>query len=456
MFASDFRRTAREALRGKWIRTALILLLATLLCATAGVTFFETGSGGFEYDMSLMRFGVTLEDFRDIMSIAMTVTMAINVVSIFVGSIVRVGMFQLGDRLIDGEKPRVSMLFPKGIYAKAILLKLLTMLFVSLWSMLFVIPGIIATYRYAMAEYLLYKYPQLTPMQAISMSKQRMMGQKMNLFVLELSFIGWSLLAALPSSIGLAAAGALIELAGMSPLQACIPLCIGGLASLIGTALLNAYMHTATCGFFRHLDHPWHAHQAETRYGWNPETVETEARDSEEQPQQSAPQRPVDTEPLARELFHRYGCSRQRIMDAGEMETYASYRMDSSVENRWLREYGQALMLRFSHDPEALDDLLPLIGEYGMDELLDRAIERIERHIRQNSLPGEEIMNMAGRCLATACGGAFTDRLSYVQRKQAQVFDIAQRLAAELDEKEPDGGWRSAYAMICRLSGTEY
>ena len=448
MFASDFRREAREALRKKWLRTSLILLLATLLGATAGITLFETGSGGFEYDMRMLQFGVTLERFRDIMGIVMAVTMVINAISIFIGSLMRVGMFQLGDRLIDGEKPRVSMLFPKGIYAKAILLKLLTMLFVSLWSMLFVIPGIIATYRYAMAEYLLYKYPQLTPMQAIAMSKQRMMGHKMNLFVLELSFIGWSLLCSLPVSIASAIAvtaydGAPVLLVIMGA---------GVLLSAIASIFLSAYMHVASCAFFRHLNHPWHAHQAETRYGWNPETVETEAADSEEQPQQSAYQRPVDTEPLAKELFHRYGCSRQRIMDAGEMETYASYRVDSSVENRWLRERGQALMLRFSHDPAALDELLPLIGEYGMDELLDRAIERIERHIRQNSLPGEELMHMAGRCLAAACSSAFADRASYVQRKQAQVFDIAQRLAAELEENEPDGGWRSAYAMICRLS----
>lgn len=448
MFASDFRRMAREALRKKWLRTSLILLLAALLGASSGVTSVELGSGGVEYDMSYLDLGISLEQFRDIVRIGMMIIAALNILSIFVGSLVRVGMFQLGDKLIDGEKPRVSMLFPKGIYWKAVGLKLLTMLFTTLWSLLFVIPGIIASYRYAMAEYLLYRYPQLTPMQAISMSKQRMMGHKMNLFVLELSFIGWSLLCSIPATI----AAAIFGFAYDGALVLLVIVGAGMLLSAIGSIFINAYMHIAACAFFRHLDHPWHAHQAETRYGWNPETVETEARDSNEQPQQSAPQRPVDTEPLAKDLFHRYGCSKQRIMDAGEMETYASYRVDSSVESRWLRERGQALMLRFSHDPAALDELLPLIGEYGMDELLDRAIERIERHIRQNSLPGEELMHMAGRCLAAACSGAFADRASYVQRKQAQVSDIAQRLAVELEENEPEGGWRSAYAMICRLS----
>ncbi len=452
MFASDFRREAREALRGKWIRTALILLLAGLLGASAGVTFMDMGSGGMEYDMSLMRFGITLEDFRDIVRVVMAVTMVLNLISVFVGSLVRVGMFRVGECLLDGEKPRVGMLFPKGIYLKAVGVKLLTMLFVSLWSMLFVIPGIIATYRYAMAEYLLCKHPELTPMQAIDMSKRRMMGHKLQLFSLELSFIGWALLSALPMSI----AASVVIAAYDGALVLLVLLAVGALVSGVGSMLLNAYMHMGSCAFFRHLDHPWHAHQAEQRYGWGDATVETEARDSEEQPQQSAPQRPVDTEPLAKELFHRYGCSRRRIMEAGEMETYAGYRVDSSVEYRWLREYGQALMLRFSHDPEALDELLPLIGEYGMDELLDRAVERIERHIRQNSLPGEEIMNMAGRCLAVATSGAFDERESYIQRKQAQLADMARRLAAQLEERDPEGGWRSAYAMICRLSETEY
>lgn len=462
MFASDFRRAAREALKGKWIRTALILLLAMLLAAPVGMPAsnlnFEvniTGNQQYAQEMDDIQelTGIEREQLVKLFGVMGIVMLVIALYSLFVGSIVRIGIFRMGDRLIDGEMPRASMLFPRGIYKKALLLRLLMSIFISLWSLLFVIPGIIASYRYAMAEYLLYKYPQLTPMQAIAMSKQRMHGKKLRLFCLELSFIGWALLSSLPAAIGMSVTGAMIQFAGMPPLAASAPLLIGGIVSFAGSLLVNAYFHIAMCIFLREQDHPWHAHQAETQYGWDNSAVETEAYDSEagQQMQNHA----VDTEPLARELFHRYGCSRERMMAAGEMEKYASYRVDSSVEQRWLRERGQALMLRFSHDPDALDELLPLIGEYGMDELLDRAIERIERHIRQNTLPGEALMSMAGRCLALAVSGVFDERESYVQRKRVQLGDMADRLAVHLEQDEPDGGWRSAYAMICRMKESE-
>lgn len=450
MFASDYRREAREALRGNWIRTTLILLLATLLGASAGVTSVDLGSGGVEYDMSLMEYGVSLEQFRDIVRIMLVVLIVLNLISIFIGSLVRVGMFSLGESMFNGEQPRVAMLFPRGIYGKAVGLKLLTMLFVSLWSLLFVIPGIIASYRYAMAEYLLCKYPQLTAMQAIAMSKQRMAGHKMRLFSLELSFIGWSLLCTAPAVIlSYVAVGTAASLPMLLTLLA-----VSLLLSIAGSALLNAYMHLAVCSFFRHLDHPWHGHQAEQQFGWKPAAGESGAPETREQedPQREEARPAVDTESVAREIFHRHGCSRQRIIEAGEMEIYAACRVDSSVEHRWLREYGQTLMLRFGNDPAALDDLLPLISEYGMDDLLDRAIERVERHSRQSSLPDGEIMNMAGRCLAVVTSGAFADRESYAQRKQAQLADMARRLAAQLEETDPEGGWRSAYAMICQMA----
>ena len=74
-------------------------------------------------------------------------------------------------------------------------------LFMALWSLLFVIPGIIAGYRYRFALYNLCENPEMGVMDAIRLSKQQTMGHKMDLFVLDLSFIGWSLLCALTLGI---------------------------------------------------------------------------------------------------------------------------------------------------------------------------------------------------------------------------------------------------------------
>ena len=70
-------------------------------------------------------------------------------------------------------------------------------LFLFLWSLLFIIPGIIKAYSYRMVPYILADNPDMKGMEAITLSRRMMDGQKWNAFVLDLSFIGWALLSAL-------------------------------------------------------------------------------------------------------------------------------------------------------------------------------------------------------------------------------------------------------------------
>lgn len=69
--------------------------------------------------------------------------------------------------------------------------------FAFLWSMLFFIPGVIAYFRYSMAFYILADNPELSAMECLRRSKIMMRGNKGYLFGLNLSFIGWALLAIL-------------------------------------------------------------------------------------------------------------------------------------------------------------------------------------------------------------------------------------------------------------------
>ena len=85
-----------------------------------------------------------------------------------------------------------------GMIGRIILLNILEGLFITLWSPLFVIPGIIAAYRYRMALYLLLDHPEMSVMQCIRESKQMMKGHKGELFVMDLSFIGWAILESIP------------------------------------------------------------------------------------------------------------------------------------------------------------------------------------------------------------------------------------------------------------------
>ena len=70
-------------------------------------------------------------------------------------------------------------------------------LFTVLWSLLFIIPGIVKAYEYMMIPYLLADNPQMTKEQAFAESKRMMQGQKWKAFVLDLSFIGWYILSGL-------------------------------------------------------------------------------------------------------------------------------------------------------------------------------------------------------------------------------------------------------------------
>ena len=74
---------------------------------------------------------------------------------------------------------------------------LLVQIYTMLWSLLFVIPGIVKSYSYAMTPYILLDKPELSATEAIDDSRSMMDGHKMELFLLDLSFIGWILLSAL-------------------------------------------------------------------------------------------------------------------------------------------------------------------------------------------------------------------------------------------------------------------
>lgn len=97
-----------------------------------------------------------------------------------------------GNRYADAEK----FLSAFNNIFRAIFLNVLISIFVFLWSMLLIVPGIIAYYRYKMAYYILSENPEISPLDAIKISKKITNGHKMDLFVFDLSFTLWSILCA--------------------------------------------------------------------------------------------------------------------------------------------------------------------------------------------------------------------------------------------------------------------
>lgn len=98
--------------------------------------------------------------------------------------------------------------FSKKYFLRVLIIYILTGIFTTLWSLLFIIPGVVKSYAYSQA-YLIYKdRSRMTPNEKISAldciteSKNLMKGHKWRLFVLDFSFFGWGILAALSFGIG--------------------------------------------------------------------------------------------------------------------------------------------------------------------------------------------------------------------------------------------------------------
>lgn len=91
--------------------------------------------------------------------------------------------------------------FKNGYYGNTVVAMLLRDLYVFLWTLLLVVPGIIKAYEYRLVPYLMAEYPEMHYREALDKSRMMMEGEKWNAFVLDLSFIGWSILSALTGGL---------------------------------------------------------------------------------------------------------------------------------------------------------------------------------------------------------------------------------------------------------------
>ncbi len=115
--------------------------------------------------------------------------------------------------------------------------QILSGLYIFLWSLLFVIPGLVASYNYRMGLYLLLDHPELSVSQCLKASKQMMRGNRMELLFLDLSFLGWNL--------GLYVISAGVGVSGLG---------IAGLIMMLPmTAFVTIYMQFTDFLFYEHL-----------------------------------------------------------------------------------------------------------------------------------------------------------------------------------------------------------
>lgn len=179
---AEIKSNAKEALREKYWYSVGVSLLFTVLMAI---------------QTSIMMLLQNSEKYAAASIINLLLTLFFQIP-------VSVGLIRYFIKLGKGENAQVGDMFHifKNGYMNVILTEIKQAVFIMLWSLLFLIPGIIKAYQYFMIDYMLAENPALNHKRAFEITKAVMAGNKWRTFVLGLSFIGWILLAGLTAGIG--------------------------------------------------------------------------------------------------------------------------------------------------------------------------------------------------------------------------------------------------------------
>lgn len=170
--SAEIRAKARESLRGNWGKAVGTTLLYFVVMFVVGL-INEIPFAGW------------------IVELLVTGPLAFGIYTFFLG-------------MARSETPGSGSIFAGfNRFVDTFLLYLLTTIFTCLWTLLFIIPGIIAALRYKQAYYIMRDNPEIGALEAIRRSKEMMKGHKGRLFVLYLTFIGWYILGCIPLGIGL-------------------------------------------------------------------------------------------------------------------------------------------------------------------------------------------------------------------------------------------------------------
>jgi len=167
MLAKDFRNLAWTRLSGNWKNPVLVTLI--YLAIAMGVS---------------------------------SVTVFGWIASVIIAGPLVIGYYAIALKIFKNEPIELSMLFD-GFknFTNSFFLYLTNQLFVFLWSLLLIVPGIVKQYSYSMSYYIMIENPEMSPTEARAQSQIMMQGNKWRLFCLDFSFIGWIILSGLTLGI---------------------------------------------------------------------------------------------------------------------------------------------------------------------------------------------------------------------------------------------------------------
>jgi len=205
--SKNLRTLGRNALAGKW-KIAIIATIVYMACMQVP-TVILNAIFGVKADIYNGQADVNIDLYSSIYNSIPNYSALGSLYVILVSGAFTLGITLFFLAIFRREQVGVSDVF-LGFehFGKALGLLLFQTLFIFLWSLLFFIPGIIASIRYSQAFFILADNPDKSIRACMNESKMMMKGNKSKYFCLSLSFIGWMLLSALPAGIieGIAAA----------------------------------------------------------------------------------------------------------------------------------------------------------------------------------------------------------------------------------------------------------
>ena len=190
---SQLKQMARNALHGSYWKSVLVAFLlgltATSFASSGSAANAEGISDGYYSFEHYLPVILTFVFFAGVLALALR---------IFLLRPLEVGCrrYFLEDIIHPAELDCLKAGF-SGNYRNVVWVMFCRDIFIFLWTLLLIVPGIVKSYEYRMVPYILAENPDLSREEAFALSKRMMDGDKMNAFILDLSFIGWAILTIL-------------------------------------------------------------------------------------------------------------------------------------------------------------------------------------------------------------------------------------------------------------------